>query len=42
MNNPLRILRTLDSYLTRPAELTIFGRAALEALLKRAPKGCLP
>jgi len=29
MNNPLRILQTLDRHLTRPAELTIFGRAAL-------------
>ena len=29
MNNPLRILQTLDRHLTQPAELTIFGRAAL-------------
>ena len=29
MNNPLYILQTLDRHLTRPAELTIFGRAAL-------------
>lgn len=29
MNNPLRILQTLDRHLTAPAELTIFGRAAL-------------
>lgn len=29
MNNPLRILQTLDRHLTRPAEITIFGRAAL-------------
>jgi hypothetical protein len=29
MNNPLRILQTLDRHLTKPAELTIFGRAAL-------------
>ena len=29
MNNPLRILKTLDRHLTAPAELTLFGRAAL-------------
>jgi hypothetical protein len=29
MNNPLRILHTLDRHLTAPAELTVFGRAAL-------------
>jgi hypothetical protein len=29
VNNPLRILETLDCHLTRPAEITIFGRAAL-------------
>ena len=29
MSNPLRILRTLDNHLTLPAELTLFGRAAL-------------
>jgi hypothetical protein len=29
MNNPLRILRTLDRHLARPAEITLFGRAAL-------------
>ena len=29
MNNPLRILQTLDRHLTAPAELTIFRRAAL-------------
>lgn len=29
MNNPLRILQTLDRHLTGPAELTLFGRAAL-------------
>ena len=29
MNNPLRILHTLDRHLTRSAEITIFGRAAL-------------
>jgi hypothetical protein len=29
MNNPRHILQTLDSHLTGPAEITIFGRAAL-------------
>ena len=29
MNNPLEILRTLDRHLPKPAELTLFGRAAL-------------
>lgn len=29
MNNPLRILQTLDRHPTAPAELTLFGRAAL-------------
>ena len=29
MNNPLHILQTLDRHLTRPVEITIFGRAAL-------------
>lgn len=29
MNNPLRILQTLDRHLTATAELTLFGRAAL-------------
>jgi hypothetical protein len=29
VNNPLRILQTLDRNLTRPAEITLFGRAAL-------------
>jgi hypothetical protein len=29
MNNPQHILETLDRHLTGPAELTIFGRAAL-------------
>lgn len=29
MNNPLRILQTLDRHLTAAAELTIFGRAAI-------------
>jgi hypothetical protein len=29
MNNPQRILTTLDRHLTRPAEITLFGRAAV-------------
>ncbi|MBI4659528.1 MAG: hypothetical protein HY735_11870 [Verrucomicrobia bacterium] len=29
MNNPLCILQTLDRHLTAPAEITLFGRAAL-------------
>ncbi|MBM3839413.1 MAG: hypothetical protein FJ398_15865 [Verrucomicrobia bacterium] len=29
MNNPLRILQTLDRHLTQPTEITVFGRAAL-------------
>jgi hypothetical protein len=39
MNNPLRILQTLDGYLTRPAEITLFGRAALALGFKNAPAG---
>jgi hypothetical protein len=37
MNNPLRILRTLERHLTRPAELTIFGRSALALGFHRSP-----
>jgi len=29
MNNPFEILRTLDRHLTKPVELTLFGRSAL-------------
>ena len=29
MNNPLRILQTLDRHLSAAAEITLFGRAAL-------------
>lgn len=36
MNNPLRILQTLDRHLSVPAELTIFGRAALALGFDRA------
>jgi hypothetical protein len=37
MNNPLRILQTLDRHLTKPAELTIFGRSALALGFKNSP-----
>jgi len=37
MNNPLHILQTLDRYLTRPTELTIFGRAALALGFENPP-----
>jgi hypothetical protein len=37
MNNPLRILQTLDRHLTKPAELTIFGRSALALGFKGSP-----
>lgn len=37
MNNPLRILQTLDRQLTAPAELTLFGRAALALGYAPAP-----
>ncbi len=37
MNNPLRILRTLDGYLTQSVELTIFGRAALALGFEGSP-----
>ena len=39
MNNPLRILQTLDRHLTKPAELTIFGRAALALGFHDSPTG---
>jgi hypothetical protein len=29
MNNPVEIVRTLNRHLTKPTELTLFGRAAL-------------
>lgn len=29
MNNPFEILRTLDGHLSKPVELTLFGRSAL-------------
>src|SRR6266540_3371097 len=37
MNNPLRILQTLDRHLTAPAEITIFGRAALALGFQNSP-----
>lgn len=37
MNNPLRILQTLDRHLTKPAEITIFGRAALALGFPNSP-----
>lgn len=37
MSNPLRILQTLDKHLTLPAELTLFGRAALALGYPQAP-----
>jgi hypothetical protein len=37
MNNPLHILQTLDHHLTKPAEITIFGRAALALGFPNSP-----
>ena len=37
MSNPLRILKTLDQHLALPAELTLFGRAALALGYSKAP-----
>jgi hypothetical protein len=37
MSNPLRILNTLDKYLVSPAEITLFGRAALALGYAQAP-----
>jgi hypothetical protein len=37
MNNPLRILSTLDQHLTLPAEITLFGRSALALGYAPAP-----
>jgi hypothetical protein len=37
MNNPLRILQTLDRSLTAPAEITLFGRAALALGYDKSP-----
>jgi len=37
MSNPLRILQKLNSHLTAPAEITLFGRAALALGYPTAP-----
>ena len=37
MSNPLRILKALDQHLTLPAEITLFGRAALALGYAQAP-----
>jgi hypothetical protein len=37
MNNPLKILQALDKELTAPAELTLFGRAAMALGYPGAP-----
>ncbi len=37
MSNPIRILKTLDKHLTSPAEITLFGRAALALGYVQAP-----
>ncbi|HEV2693498.1 MAG TPA: hypothetical protein VG347_11430 [Verrucomicrobiae bacterium] len=37
VNNPLHILQTLDRHLTKPAEITLFGRAALALGYVNAP-----
>lgn len=37
MNNPLHILQVLDRHLTGPAEITIFGRAALALGFPNSP-----
>ena len=37
MNNPLHILQTLDRHLTKPAEITIFGRAVLALGFPNSP-----
>ena len=38
MNNPLHILQTLDRHLTAPADLTLFGRAALSLGYPDSPR----
>ncbi len=37
MSNPIRVLETLDKHLTLPAEITVFGRAALALGYAQAP-----
>lgn len=39
MSNPLRILQTFDRHLACPAEMTLFGRAALALGFPGAPPG---
>jgi len=39
MSNPLRILQTFDRHLTGPADMTLFGRAALALGFPSAPAG---
>ena len=39
MSNPLRILQTFDRHLAGPAEMTLFGRAALALGFPEAPPG---
>ena len=39
MSNPLRILQTFDGHLVSPAEMTLFGRAALALGFSGAPPG---
>ncbi len=38
MNNPARILQTLERHLKGPTELTIFGRAALALGFEQPPE----
>jgi hypothetical protein len=37
VNNPLRILQTLDRHLTEPAEINLFGRAAIALGFSSSP-----
>ena len=39
MNNPLRILKTLDGFLTKETELILFGKAAIVLGFPNAPEG---
>jgi hypothetical protein len=40
VNNPLRILQTLDHHLARRVEITLFGRAALALGYAASPAAC--
>jgi hypothetical protein len=42
MNNPLEILRTLDGHLTKPVELTLFGRSGLGLAIPTRPRITAP